>query len=572
MLVLWIPGTKDYKNYGIGDIDVQCNLPSVVLQNGGKIGENYLVLNRQDSQEYSYLYWDKKVINSTSFTISTWVFTSGSDNKCLMCCRNAANKGFAMYFIGLSLRIDTGTNWSTGYSITAGEWTHITFVSDGNQQKLYVNGVKTASRTATADISTVTDLVTIGREHVNGTVNNSSVRLTGGINDFRIYDEALSPRQIKELSKGLVRHYPLSRLSTNFVDTTKSFPVSSGKVIAIKDGVRTLGVDADTYFNIPLNQTLIANTTYTLSFYASEVKEGATLRFGLGAQSTTSGNHCGIVDVKTGYNTHTFTPSVNISTQIIMDDTQRLGLPIVEMTHFKIEEGSIATPWIPSPADLRFTKIYGLTSETIYDTSGFGNNGSINGHPTSYSGSARYSGSIGNFTNSKYITAPSLPSNTKTISFWVKSGTISGSQVVFADYGSKIAFGFNGNNTTYIVCDLPSGSGYSTGSRCVAGGHWKENDWNHFVIIKLTDSPYTFKTYLNGNLLSASSTNYWAHTIDDLMIGRRSSGSPFGGQISDFRAYVTELSEDDILELYHTPISLTKQGTLMTQGEYVEVM
>lgn len=416
MLVLWIPGIRDISNQGVSNIDV--NNHNVTIGSGGKLG-GCLNFNASD---YQYLSMNTKVINSDTFTISMWIYPNGvSGAKCLMCCRNGANKAFAMYIINGRLRIDTGTNWSTSL-LSDTTWTHIAFVSNGTSQKLYVNGELANSQTATPDFATVTEFTTIGAEHTNG--NNIYNCFNGKLNDIRIYDETLSSTQIKDISKGMIVHYP-------FAD-------------------------------------------------------------------------------------------------------------------------------------------YGFNKE--YDISGFGNNGSINGHPTSYSGSARYSGSIGNFTNSKYITAPSLPSNTKTISLWVKAGTISGSQVVFADYGSKIAFGFNGNNTTYIVCDLPSGSGYSTGSRCVAGGYWKENDWNHFVIIKLTNDPYTFKTYLNGNILSASSTNYWAHTTDDLMIGRRSTGSPFSGQISDFRAYVTELSEDDILELYHTPISLTKQGTLMTQGEYVEVM
>jgi len=176
----------------------------------------------------------------------------------------------------------------------------------------------------------------------------------------------------------------------------------------------------------------------------------------------------------------------------------------------------------------------------VYDTSGFCNNGIINGELTISDDTARYNISTKfKGTTSDYIQSDPLPLETQTISFWIKTGTISDSRVVFVDYGSKIAFGFNGSNTAYIVCTLPSGSGYSTGSRCVAGNNWKSNDWNHFVIVKLTSNPYTYKTYLNGVLLENSSTNYWTHTTNDLTIGKRSTGSPFSGQLSDFRAYAT---------------------------------
>lgn len=214
----------------------------------------------------------------------------------------------------------------------------------------------------------------------------------------------------------------------------------------------------------------------------------------------------------------------------------------------------------------------GMTDNIEYDVSGYVHN-AVRNNITYSSDSPRYNGSyVLNGTNTCYIESASLPSETQSVSFWIKAGTVTNSSVVFADYGSKIAFGFNGNNTTYIVCDLvSSSSSYSTGTRCVAGDNWKSDDWNHIVVIRLTSSPsYTFKTYLNGVLLENSSTNFWTHTTNNFTIGRRSSGSPFNGQISDFRAYATQLSEDDILELYHTPISLSSNGSLLTQGEIVE--
>jgi hypothetical protein len=39
--------------------------------------------------------------------------------------------------------------------------------------------------------------------------------MVGGMNDLRIYDECLSQKQIKEISKGLICHYKLGGHSIN---------------------------------------------------------------------------------------------------------------------------------------------------------------------------------------------------------------------------------------------------------------------------------------------------------------------------------------------------------------------
>ena len=39
--------------------------------------------------------------------------------------------------------------------------------------------------------------------------------MVGGMNDLRIYDECLSLKQIKEISKGLVAHYKLEGIGAN---------------------------------------------------------------------------------------------------------------------------------------------------------------------------------------------------------------------------------------------------------------------------------------------------------------------------------------------------------------------
>jgi len=77
--------------------------------------------------------------------------------------------------------------------------------------KLYVNGIESYSKSATGSFS-ASNHFAIGAR-TNGTAGNTfayAIANGGKLNDIRLYDHALSPREVKEISKGLVLHYPLA--------------------------------------------------------------------------------------------------------------------------------------------------------------------------------------------------------------------------------------------------------------------------------------------------------------------------------------------------------------------------
>lgn len=216
------------------------------------------------------------------------------------------------------------------------------------------------------------------------------------------------------------------------------------------------------------------------------------------------------------------------------------------------------------------------------DSSGFNRNGTSTATETETSALVRYGTSLQVGTSdSIYITRTSPSALTKTISFWIKTPKTN-STVAFADYKSKLGFGFMSNGYIIVSSDT-----LSVGTYAASG--ITANTYT-FITLRKNAAETDVDLFINGvQQTSRSSNNYWTHSTDTLMIGRRSTGSPMSCYISDFRMYGTRLSDDEILDLYHTSLkqentgnaypfelvegstnSVTKSGKLITSGEFIE--
>ena len=230
--------------------------------------------------------------------------------------------------------------------------------------------------------------------------------------------------------------------------------------------------------------------------------------------------------------------------------------------------------FVPRNGVLQFTdpraEALGLTDDVVYDVSGYQRNSEeITGHLTIVDNAPRYYNAM-NFDGSSYIVAESLPAETQAVSFWIKTTwkkISSGYQLAFHDINSKLCAGFT---TAGLVSYIGTSNG-STGSYVLYDDLYTENEWNHIAIIKTGEKTRT--VYVNGQEATPRTNSYFNGNGTKLKIGCRYYNSYrdyFTGQISDFRAYATQLSAADVLELYHTPEILANNGTLLTQGEYVE--
>lgn len=552
--LIWLPLNGDLRNNGLLSVTPVQSGGSFVAGKTGKCFDtggsgtikmqNSIPINK----EFTFSVW----VNMNEMT-PAWARVFGlyySSNDYIGLCLNgsASALGFHVY----SNVNGAKTNIVDSYAFPMGtnEWHHITVTCDSNNMhRWYYDSSLVWSAQRSYDVNTTYSLLQIGQ--IEGI---SSAKCNCKVCDFRFYDTALSPYEIKLLSQAAILKFPLDNNglgAPNLFNTSGTISITSnGSVELIDGGVKTTGLDKDTYFRIPLVETLTANTTYTVSCQATGMEEGKALRFGVVSQS--SGFN---MSIHNGLNVFSFTPTADVSTSLMFDDNLRTGLPIVTMTNWKLERGTKASPYVPSglPVDT-----------TIYDTSGFGNNATAAN--VTYSGdTARYTASSVFVSGSK-ITLPTITcsgfADSYTFAWWEKS----------TDANNKMAWGFsNGNRLNlyrtggYYCWNTGDGGNNKFGT--LSTSLTADGNWHHLAV---TGDGTTTKLYIDGEF-KANATAYKPLTGTQIYISGWDTGTGYfwDGSLSDFRIYGTALSAEDIYELYKVSAKIDRKGTMYSYG-YVE--
>lgn len=563
-LQLWLPLNGDTKNYGLKNIDVLDYGTSEY--NKGKIGKcrsfvgnGYLKLVNsfgiEPYKDFSCCYWIKEISNTLSgFRV---VYQCGD---------------LIIGHYNDKIDIYNGKDLDFVYKCDTTDWVHccLTYQSSSNIMTIYINGIKcsTCQPKSLNNLSSTTALI--------GKRNNESYLLEGYLNDFRLYDECLSPKQIKYISQAMICHYPMGNID--------------GKI----GGRNLLRNTSDTWENIRIDQW--NGQTYN-RFHCNNVglKAGDTFTYSVDIKNTNKAGLYARVDFYSeatgskGKTTNISKIRINKSEDgrssltvnipegkeyiwlaITNSDTMNdVTTTIKQFRCLKLEKGEKITPYTPAPEDN--SQFY---DNIIPDISGYRNNGEVTDSacPTWSNDSPRYLGSYEFNGENQYISGLSpVSSNTKefTISFWTKLNNTSGVMTFYTarkGIGSGVALFFVNKNIRFddnaqfafnYTCDLSS------------------NKWTHLCVTRNNTSK---KLYINGKLVDSTSKvgdmqNIGQHfTIG----GSESSDSGIAdmnwlnGNISDFRIYTTALSESDVLDLYQSSASLDSQGNLMLTGEVIE--
>ena len=581
--MVWLPLTKDTRNQGLFNLPVPWDVRT--RDTGGKLGQ--------------YCYSDNAIYHienewlGNEWSLACWVKSSrwGQYNDIILC-KNTTDSDNAQFYLsiigGAWLNIGCNSGSETlkiNYTFATNTWYHVAATYDGVTLKLYLNGNEIGTKAYTSTQKIGMNNLGIGCRSTNTVGTSATGGLSKRMNDVRIYDHCLSPLEVKEISKGLVLHYPLSDAyvenTLNYLgeksDTFtswRSYGLGSKGTITI-DTTQT-SVCGGQVAKLANNTTETSNSTIEMATVFTSVastvmqkNEKFTISAYVKGNGSTIGRHCYLHI----YNTNgTNTSSTSGQPIVLTDKWQRIiytytwpydaassnsgncyiyapmkGGESIYICNVQIEKKDHATPFTNNSR----------TSNIIYDCSGFCNNGTISGVLTISNDTPKYE-------ISTYMPKSALITHPRPVfgeidqewscAMWVKLDVTSQANQYMNNFngGNQIVYTAN----SYPLLYLNSGTNdyYMYGSQAVSAGVW-----THITFV-FKNSDGTRNIYINGVLKNRYGPNKTSTPlgIPDIV----TIGTNLAGYISDYRIYATALSVDDVKSLYNNSAYIDNQGNI----------
>lgn len=599
-LKIWLPLNGNTNNQGLLDANLGTSSVDFV---DGKFGKSLhygqIIIPAAKAAE---------VLNNKAITIAFWIYVNadaGNTNNRAMIFGNdnhgQANNNRKFSLFQYPTCNDLHWSWSNdtaGTVFTSGilsgvlpsyKWTHVAITYENPDAKVYINGVLTGTSSGVSNSSSFAYDTTM--------IWNSNYHM---FNDYRIYDNALSAKEVKLLSQGMICHYPM-----NDVCATSSINKYSGDTVLGKATSTsfTMSRNADGEgYKYTLNYTGTGSSNWeAINYPIVSFEVGKTYDYSCKIRCNSSNIIIQMRSARCGNDWSANMVNVNnadgkwheyhLKQKMTGTTFERSDSSDVQTTKPQIEfyTQQLSTKGTVYKCDIDIKDVQisecdentnvpinnNLWADnTVYDTSGFNNHGTATAL-TLNQNSPRYKYCYGFNGSGQYIQFPTMTLDCTSISFscWAKFSGLSPWERVF-DFADVVQGG--GQN---VILTINNNNQLSVCGR-VNGGHFPDtytsivptlNTWYHFVV---TLSGTTCIFYVNGKKTLQFTTNgeikSTAFTHAYLGKSNFTQDPYFNGSISDFRIYTTALSAQDVQELYNTPVSLSNTGTLMTQGEFIE--
>ena len=608
-LRVWLPLNGNLENKGLGNLG-KPSYNDFSIYDNGKIGKAY---------QGNIIYHLGNDFLSNKWTIALWVKkdTDWIQYNDILLCKNGSTSGDAQFYLSIisGAKLNIGINlhseqYTYNYTFTTNTWYHIAAAFDGANYYLYLNGelVKTGTDTSTYSTPALNFCIGTRSQNEAGTSSYGQSKI---INDVRIYDECLSPKQIKEISKGLVAHYkldnPYTETTINLAPginsltpyTTNNSPAwdttlngtpminPSGWSNGYNSGVTdpTNGYHAHWIresgqwemifpnLNSVIGQTgrwegisgsvstqdILAGEKYTISWWQKTDNLNLAAWGGIYYKKTSDGttnfwDSCPTLGYNTKLNTWQFMyKTFTRSSEYVQHD----GGQSIYVYGGNSNEGTIYVKDVQIVrGDHPLPYAVGTRNGQSYevDCSGNGYTATKSGTLTFNSDSPRYSGSMS--FSSSFIGSPAgavlASSKDFTITGWFyhTSGTTYYASV--ESYNTSVCL----ESGRFFV--YPSSGGAYVGTWSATNNVWQMVTLVHNSVAK------TLTLFVNGVQTAQVATDGTIYANNTLNIGGRQNSADYKGSVSDFRIYATALSADDIKNLYMVGASIDNNKNYLT--------
>lgn len=570
-LQIWLPFTKDDSNYGILDMNPTSNTGKKVNSDHGGGYE----FNNAEKQCIHYEH-KSEINNFKSFSISCWAKSNIVEERPVL----GLTYSIIIYNDGFTALSTNETNTIYEHNLVSKDklWHNYILTFDYNLKKFcyYIDGniiKEHLTNNQEYKILWYSNGLHIG---FNPNDNLDSNYFNGIITDVRVYDHCLSPLEIKQLSVGLIGHYPLNQFeksSKNLINNSKSlsdwigydektsngmFSIAKFTYTNINDNYidmtysGTFNVESNTYYTFSFFAKASSNLNFQSFFYNNNNPDGyanVSAKNSLGNTGTSSDGRI-VTNATTIWKRYWIIwktgPHVTLPLSLILarfdksnskDDTIWIYAP-------KLEKGYNENPqWTPGFGD-------GDWPQIEYDISGLTNNIPLseNINPLFVSDTARYSGSYNfNEVGQTIGTREHIkPTKNVSISAWVKSSKIDTVTEPNVDVDG-INIYVNNSGIIHLVGTFGD---LNSGVSCI-------DKWTYACG---TYDGTTVKLYVNGVLKTSKSYSSDLKYIKGAAISSDSK-SGITCKVSDFRIFSTALKDDYITDLYNMGAAVSS-GTL----------
>ena len=597
-LRVWLPLNGNLNNQGLSNQGIITTTPAYT---NGKIGQCLTTGGLKFTASQA-----EEIFNDNGFSYCCWIYipvdagTAVVGNNCFFG-RNSNPRIYSLfqypnvddlhlswirYTNSEKTTTDTtvGGVWADFFKVRT--WVHLAVTYKPGEVKIYKNGELFTTLNKTIDYTTYT-----GFNYETDIISSSSQRY---LNDVRVYDECLSQKQIKEISKGLVAHYKLeaSNINTNlavfnplvnsgsssisFDRTTNTYtmvaPVgdSTWGYGAVIGATNKCIVPYNSYYRfsfeayVPTEHVLVvdynnySNNSSVVSWNGNDNDLGSARLANTKTIPANTWTKC-VFGSQNAHASNTSHVDIYENSKIGIRTANDAGPVTWYLRNFKFELDDKATDYVPygyNPNEFLTTDVSGNGYNLIQIDSY-----SFDVDSPRYSSSTKMQGT----SNNRFYKPDFHLNETSTFSCWIKPTNITGSGTQWLIYVGE------GSGQW---ADIQHGL-YISGTQINAGGNgvstsksitWDENAW---YFLTTTKENGIVKLYLNGELQNTSSTGSDIFkTVLTLCnrsgnaTGTTSGSYPFKGSISDVRIYCTALSANDILTMYKNSGIIDNKGNI----------